>query len=275
MSRNFELLQNLGKESDLFDTTPVATVGQKIPIPMQASGPSIRVSGPSTIVSEPSVKEVTREPHLHLEPKEREELGKLTQRVFLQQGVDAPRVVVFAASESGNGCSSICACAAELLAGQVTGTVCLVDANLRKPGLHQQFGVENHDGLADALQGNEPILNFAHTISFSNLWLISCGSSAEAALPLLNTDRMRHRISELRSRADYVLIDASALNESSEATSLAAAADGLVLVLKANSSRREKLRQEVHDLQAAHVRVLGAVLNQRTFPIPEAIYNRL
>jgi protein-tyrosine kinase len=270
MSRNFELLQNLGKESDLFDTTPVATVGQKIPIPMQVSGPSITVSEPSV-----RVKEVTREPHLHLEPKEREELGKLTQRVFLQQGVDAPRVVVFAASESGNGCSSICACAAELLAGQVTGTVCLVDANLRKPGLHQQFGVENHDGLADALQGTEPILNFAHTISLSNLWLISCGSSTEAALPLLNTDRMRHRISELRSRADYVLIDASALNESSEATSLAAAADGLVLVLKANSSRREKLRQEVHDLQAAHVRVLGAVLNQRTFPIPEAIYNRL
>jgi Mrp family chromosome partitioning ATPase len=210
-----------------------------------------------------------------LEPKEREELTKLTQRVFLHPGAEAPRVVVFSASESGNGCSSICACAAELLAAQVTGSVCLVDANLRKPGLHLQFGVDNHYGLADALQGSEPVLKFARSMSRSNLWLVSCGSSPEAALPWLSTDRMRQRIAELRSRADYVLIDACAMNVASDATALAAAADGLVLVLKANSSRRETLRKEVQDLQAAHVRVLGAVLNQRTFPIPESIYNRL
>jgi Mrp family chromosome partitioning ATPase len=112
-------------------------------------------------------------------------------------------------------------------------------------------------------------------MSRSNLWLLSSGSSTEAALPLLSTDRMRQRIAELRSRADYVLIDASAMNVSNDASSLAAASDGLVLVLKANSSRRETLRKEVQDLQAAHVRVLGAVLNQRTYPIPESIYNRL
>jgi Mrp family chromosome partitioning ATPase len=135
--------------------------------------------------------------------------------------------------------------------------------------------VENHYGFADALQGTEPILHFARTMSRQNLWLVSCGSAPEAALPLLNTDRMRKRIAELRASADYVLIDASAMNVSNDATALAAAADGLVLVLKANSSRRETLRKEVHDLQAAHVRVLGAVLNQRTFPIPESIYNRL
>jgi Mrp family chromosome partitioning ATPase len=105
--------------------------------------------------------------------------------------------------------------------------------------------------------------------------MVSSGSSTEAALPLLTTDRMRQRISELRSIADYVLIDASAMNTSNDASVLAAAADGLVLVLKANSSRRETLKKEVHDLQAANVRVLGAVLNQRTFPIPESIYNRL
>jgi Mrp family chromosome partitioning ATPase len=119
------------------------------------------------------------------------------------------------------------------------------------------------------------VLNFARTMSRSNLWLVSCGASAESALPLLGTERMRQRISELRSRADYVLIDAPSLGTSNDAATFAAEADGLVLVLKANSSRRETLRKEVHDLQAAHVRVLGAVLNQRTFPIPEAIYNRL
>jgi Mrp family chromosome partitioning ATPase len=258
MSRNFELLQNLGKESVLYDSTPIAEVEPKISKPV-----------PATSVS------AIREPQRYLEPTEREELTKLTQRVFLHAGAEGARVVVFTASESGNGCSSICACAAELLAAQVNGSVCLVDANLRQPGLHQQFGVENHYGFADALQGSEPVLNFSRAVSRPNLWLVSCGSSPEAALPLLSTDRMRKRIAELRASADYVLIDASAINVSSDATSLAAAADGLVLVLKANSSRREALRKTVHDLQSANVRVLGAVLNQRTFPIPESIYKRL
>jgi protein-tyrosine kinase len=51
--------------------------------------------------------------------------------------------------------------------------------------------------------------------------------------------------------------------------------DGVVLVLKANSSRREAARQALNEMQSANVRVLGAVLNQRTFPIPEKIYKRL
>ncbi|HXC42352.1 MAG TPA: CpsD/CapB family tyrosine-protein kinase [Candidatus Dormibacteraeota bacterium] len=257
MSRNFELLQNLGKEVLLDAPAAVAAVDQHRREPVV----------PQQVES--------KEPQLKLEPKEREELTKLAQRIFLQPGADSPRVVVFTASESGNGCSSICACAAELLAAQVTGSVCLVDANLRHPGLHEQFAVENHFGLADALQGTEPLLNYARSMSRTNLWLVSCGSSPEAALPLLSSDRMRQRITELRSGVDYVLIDASAMNVSNDATVLAAAADGVVMVLKANSSRRETVRKAVQDMQASHVRVLGAVLNQRTFPIPDAIYNRL
>jgi len=51
--------------------------------------------------------------------------------------------------------------------------------------------------------------------------------------------------------------------------------DGVVLVIKANSSRRDSSREAVQQLRSANVRVLGAVLNQRTFPIPESIYKRL
>jgi Mrp family chromosome partitioning ATPase len=46
-------------------------------------------------------------------------------------------------------------------------------------------------------------------------------------------------------------------------------------VLKANSTRRDATREIKQQLQAANVRMLGAVLNQRTFPIPERIYNKL
>jgi len=45
--------------------------------------------------------------------------------------------------------------------------------------------------------------------------------------------------------------------------------------LKANSSRKETARNALRDFQTANVRIFGAVLNERTFPIPEAIYNKL
>jgi Mrp family chromosome partitioning ATPase len=47
------------------------------------------------------------------------------------------------------------------------------------------------------------------------------------------------------------------------------------LVLEANSTRREAALQVAENLRAANIRILGAVLNKRTFPIPETLYNRL
>jgi len=72
-----------------------------------------------------------------------------------------------------------------------------------------------------------------------------------------------------------VLIDAPPLSEYSDAVGLGQLADGLLLVLEANSTRRETALRITEDLSAAHVRVLGAVLNKRTFPIPGPLYNRM
>ena len=92
---------------------------------------------------------------------------------------------------------------------------------------------------------------------------------------MLGSDRMRARLAELRSAYDYVLIDAAPMSACNDAIVLGGLSDGVVLMLKANSSRRETARKALQDLQTANVPTLGAVLNQRTFPIPEALYKRL
>jgi capsular exopolysaccharide synthesis family protein len=202
----------------------------------------------------------------------RDEISKLVQNLFL--GPQGARRVVFSGTESGSGCSFTCAHAAEALAPQGPGKVCVVDCNLRSPGLHEQFGVENHHGLSDALSGTGPIREYLHRMS-KNLWLLSCGSAPESAHTMLGSDRMRSRMAELRATFEYVLIDAAPLNASNDAVILGGLSDGVVIMLKANSSRRETARKAVQELQAANVRTLGAVLNQRTFPIPETLYKRL
>jgi Mrp family chromosome partitioning ATPase len=72
-----------------------------------------------------------------------------------------------------------------------------------------------------------------------------------------------------------VLLDVAAMSDANDAVLLGCGTEGVVLVLKANASRRESARTAIHELQSAKARVLGAVLNQRTFPIPETIYNKI
>jgi Mrp family chromosome partitioning ATPase len=107
------------------------------------------------------------------------------------------------------------------------------------------------------------------------LWLLSCGSDPAEWSSLVGSERMSTRITELRREFRYVLIDGPALSGANDSITLGRSSEGVILVLKANTSRREVARKAVQELQAAKVRVLGAILNQRTFPIPDALYKKL
>jgi Mrp family chromosome partitioning ATPase len=208
-------------------------------------------------------------------PAIREESLKLVQRLFLTSEQTPPKAVVFAAIDSGNGCTRLCAITAQLLAENVSGSVCLVEGNFRTPSLSNLFGVDNHHGLADSLRQEGAIRGFAKQAGRDNVWLLSSGSLGKDSVNLLNCDRMKERIAELRSAFDYVLIDAPPLNSYADAMAFGRLADGIVLVLEANATRREAAARVAESLQAARIPVLGAVLNKRTFPIPSALYKRI
>lgn len=250
MSRNFELLNQMGKAQVLLT--------HEVPPP---SIPETEVFTPST-------------PPLEIDGIAREEITKLVHRVFLLTGGEAPRRVVFTGTESGNGSTWMCAHTAEILASQVNRSVCVVDCNLRRPTLHDQFRVSNHHGLSDALRGEGSIRQYAVQMR-RNLWLVSCGAESESANEMLTSDRMRSRLAELANEFDYLLLDVASLKSANHGIVLGQLVDGVVMVLKAHSTRRDSSRDFIQSLQAANVRVLGAVLNQRTFPIPEKIYRRI
>ena len=164
--------------------------------------------------------------------------------------------------------------AAETLAKNTPSSVCLVEANLRSPALPAMLGTTNHHGLTDALLQEGPIRSFAKPVRGDNLWLLSSGALAVDSANLLNSERLKARFAELRKEFDFVLIDAPPLTRYSDAIAIAQLADGLVLVLEANSTRKEAALEVTNALRSAQIQVLGAVLNKRTFPIPESLYHR-
>jgi Mrp family chromosome partitioning ATPase len=210
-----------------------------------------------------------------LEAITREEEIKLVQRVFPGTPLNSPRVALFACLEDEAGCASTCIRAAEILAARGEGPVCLVDANFQTPSLHEYFGVGNVKGLAEATLESGPILNFAQQIPEPDLWLIPSGK-ADARLRFSTmADGLRLRIEELRDTFKYVVIHSGPLRLETSSMLLSRWTDGVVLVLEAHSTTRDAARRVKEILDAAGVSLLGAVLNNRTFPIPEAIYRRL
>jgi capsular exopolysaccharide synthesis family protein len=203
-----------------------------------------------------------------------EEVTKLVQSVFLSPGSQVPRVVVFSAVESGNGCSWVCARAGLILAAETEGRVCLVDGNVRRPGLRRELGL-GQESNGHSISTAVPFGQLLEQLNGGNLSLLPCGPLCSDAHALLSSDRLQARILELKSEFGYVLIDAPPINLYADASVLGRMADGVVLVVEANATRREQARKAKEILEAGSVRLLGAVLNKRAFPIPNALYSKL
>jgi len=259
MSRNFELMQRAGKA---WSVPPV--------IPVEKTRPGLSIRKREILATVPR-----HEGGLDIAHLAREEALRLVQGVFLLPAEAAPRLVVFAGIDHGNGCSRICSEAAKILENQVSGSVCLVEANFRSPSLPKLLGTTNHHGLTDSLIADGPIRAFARPLYSDKFWLLSSGSITADSHALLSSSRLLNRFDELRSEFDYVVVDAPPLTHYSDAIALGKAADGFVLILEANSTRREAAVKISENLRANQVRILGAVLNKRTFPIPDRLYRTL
>jgi protein-tyrosine kinase len=245
MSRNFELLQRVAKD-------------QFFNLPEEPAPPPKKAAPAIPFKKEPPDAEIT----------------KLVQRLFSQAGKGSgPKIVSFSGIARDDRSSWICARAGEALAEQAEGSVCMVEANLWSPQLHVQLSASNQTGLAEALTTPGHIRNFAVPLSGKNLWLIPSGFVKAGFHPPM--ERYRERFAELREAFEYILISAPALSRESDATFIGQMADGVVLIVEANQTRREIVRRAKEQLESARVQLLGAVLDQRTFPIPEKLYQKL
>jgi capsular exopolysaccharide synthesis family protein len=204
-----------------------------------------------------------------------DEALKLVQRLFLLPNPEIPRTVVFSGATHGDGCTTICASAAQALAVQTPGSVCLIDANFRRPSLHRLFNLDGRVGLAEALGHSGPVRSYAQQTGTQNLWLVPSGSAEAGSTSPLASERLRPRFADFRAEFDYVLIDAPPVSLYPDAVLLGQLADGVILVVESNSTRRETARKAKEALEGASVRMLGAVLNKRTFPIPDILYRNL
>jgi Mrp family chromosome partitioning ATPase len=202
-----------------------------------------------------------------------EQVRTLVRQLFFPGTAKPPHHVAFSAVDASTYVAEICMDVAKALALQVSGSVCLIEANLHNPELESVFG----NNLQKSVCGREGF-GFLRSCSqhiCGGLWL------APRRLLVGNTDEGRspawleRRLGDFRLEFDYTLLHAPTVGQHSEAVLLGRLYDGIVMVLEANSTKRAAALRAKDMLQASNARLLGTVLSERTFPIPEGIYRRL
>lgn len=137
--------------------------------------------------------------------------------------------------------------------------VVLVDADLRLPRVHEQFGVPAGAGLVDNLVG----LGLSGTVRniTTNLDLVTAGRVASHPSEMLGSKRMASLLDGLKQRYDFVLLDSAPVLPVSDARALARLVDGVVLVVKAGGSTVARVRHAISLLEQLEAPILGIVLN--------------
>jgi succinoglycan biosynthesis transport protein ExoP len=197
-----------------------------------------------------------------------EEMLRLVQSLFLSATKSAPREIVFCGVDKENGSSAVCASAGRTLATYSSRSVCIVDAG-RSPELSSLLRVEAV-APRDAISVRERCIKIDQ-----NLWFAGADLLADEHGALLAVDILKQRLAELSAAFDFVLIDAPGAGASADAAILGQMVNGTILVVDANVTRRIAARKAKEFLDAAGVRLLGAVLHDRAFPTPKGLYDRL
>jgi Mrp family chromosome partitioning ATPase len=140
--------------------------------------------------------------------------------------------------------------------------------------LHKFFGVSNQSGFSEAATSDATFSSHARQIDGSNLTLITAGGPTPD-LQVAQSESTAFRLRELRAHFDYVLINGPTVPDRGQAIFLGRLSDGIVLILEANSTRRDTAMRVKLEMEQANVPVLGAILNNRTFPIPDALYSKM
>ena len=279
MSRNYELLSALEQAENggrgAFDAGAVAAARAVSGTGLEFAAPEAEVNKEERAAGQLSRGVLSRRKLAKEKLDEAEsdtiiysELSHLVQQVFLA-ALESRRTVIFCGvdRESAAISSWICTQAAELLAGRVTGFVCIVDSNpesLSGTPSEVEKSVFDVHGAGEANGFPGTLLKIR-----GNLWLSSDKAAAGAR------SGMAARIEQLRKTFEYVLVDAPMVSGNSETPIFGRAADGVVMVLEAFSTRREAALKAKERIQASGGKLIGIVMNDRRFPIPEKLYRRL
>lgn len=171
-----------------------------------------------------------------------------------------PRVVTVSSAVSGEGKTTTAVNLAVSFAASGR-SVCLVDADLRRPAVSARIGILDSIGLSDLLIGEHTLQDVLVTWR-PGVTVLPAGTLPPDPVALLSSHAMEALLTDLRERFEVVVIDSPPLKPVVDGAVLGAIADGTILVVRYGSTDAPSVQRSVEVLAEADARLLGTVLNR-------------
>ncbi|HKS76733.1 MAG TPA: hypothetical protein VJQ82_26190 [Terriglobales bacterium] len=201
-----------------------------------------------------------------------EQIRGLVLQVFLSRLRRSCRQVVLTAVDAATDLGELCCEVGRVLATESGKKVCIVTQQSCQQG---ECGLGNESSkLSFEYRTAEALGGSSRRIS-NGLWQLPTTALWGESEVEFAADVLRRRLDQLRTEFDFSVIQAPAAGRDGTAALLGQMTDGVILVLEAHRTRRLAAQKALTRLRAADVPLLGLVLSQRTFPIPERLYSCL
>jgi polysaccharide biosynthesis transport protein len=192
-----------------------------------------------------------------------EAVRQLRTRILSAKRTHSKLSIAILSPQDGEGKTTVAANLAVSLAN-AGYSVAIIDADLRKPNLHERFQVINDRGLSTLLVNPEQDWQtVTANVKVKNLKLIPSGPVVEDAIDLLDGGRLHSLLADISDSTDIVLIDTPSLLKYSDALSIAKEMDGSILICRAGSTTRDDLVTTATSLREAGIWLAGIVMNNQ------------
>jgi capsular exopolysaccharide synthesis family protein len=182
-----------------------------------------------------------------------------TKLLFSGDWTDIKTLAV-TSSQEGEGKTTVAANLAASFAQQGIRTL-LVDGDMRRPTLHRLFGVPREPGLSAVLSGDTTAVSAVVQTELDNLSLLPAGRVPTRPAESLGGPKLQEMLSRLAPSYDLIVVDSPPLLAVTDASIIAAAADGVLMIVRAGRAQRETLEHARQQLADVRARLVGAVLN--------------
>ncbi|MFH1502401.1 MAG: polysaccharide biosynthesis tyrosine autokinase [Candidatus Eisenbacteria bacterium] len=196
------------------------------------------------------------------------EFRRLARKLGHRFGGEVPASILVTSSHRGEGKTTAAACLAVTLAKHYEKNTVLVDADLRKPRVHQLLEVPKEPGLSDALERGHLLGSDLKSTALPNLSILPCGTRRDQPTWLLESMPGSRVMEELLSRFDHVIIDTAPNVAVPDAVLLGSAVDGVVMVLRAGVTPREVAMRGIELQLEENSNVLGLIVNNLARVLP-------
>jgi capsular exopolysaccharide synthesis family protein len=236
---------------DILDNTlkDEQDVQRALPLPLLTSVPNLVADAPKKL---PWLRALTVEAFLQLV-------------TALRYSQDEPlRTLAITSPNQGDGKSTVAMSTAIAMA-EMEPKVLLIDADLRRPTLHEKFGLMESPGLSDCIVGAANLGDVIQPTKYDGLHLMSSGARVPNPIKLMHSASFDALITRLLKEYRAIVFDTPALLPVSDAAVLGAKVDGTVLVLAAGLTDMPSTKKALQRLSSVQgLNTLGIVLNRST-----------